>query len=106
MAARLKDVLTILGEIQNVFKDDRVIHRAALEVSAIRQDLLIDFGQEDLEATPPPLAGLLAIEKETCGHQGLRVRPQMIAEQMRFEPLAGAIAPAWPGCRELCSRIS
>ena len=74
-----------IQHIQVILQHDAVVHRAALVVSAIGEDLLVGFAQQDIEATLAPAVGLRTAEKHAAEKQRLAVLQQVIGEQVIFE---------------------
>lgn len=64
-----------------------MVHRAQLEVPAVGEDLLVQFGVQDGRATPEPLGRMLAVEEAPGKRQRLRVFEQVVAQQVRLHLL-------------------
>ena len=75
-------------QIENVAEDDRVIHRAAFEMSAVRENLLGELALENPEAKVEPFSGFVAFEKQPGEHQRLGVGEEMVSEEVVLEPPA------------------
>ena len=76
-----------VDQIEQVLDEDRVIHRAALEMAAVGELLFVQLRRDDGKAGRAPRIGLSAFEKKSCEDQRFRIGEQVIAEQMPFEPL-------------------
>ena len=66
--------------VQHVLQDDRVVHHAALEMSAVRQDLLVEL----LPVKPPP-PRVVPAKAAAAENEGFQVGQQMIGPEMPFE---------------------
>lgn len=74
-----------IHNIQKVLKHDRVIHWTAFDVSTVREDLLRKLLLEYLPPMGEPPICLRAPEETAGEKKCLRVREQMIAEQVRLQ---------------------
>jgi len=59
-----------------------MIHGTALEVSAVRENLLGQLGGEDLEALRQPGIRLLACKEQAGENQRFRIGQQMVPQEM------------------------
>ena len=74
-----------LDQIQHVFENHGVVHRAEFEMRAVVENLLGEFRLQQSEPGPQPAIGFVT-RKQTAGkHQRLGIGQKMIAEQMIFE---------------------
>src|SRR6476619_1508015 len=80
-----REKLTELYQIQQIFEDDSMVHRAKFEMPAIMEDLFIQFDLEQIKAGLQPSVGLGPGKKTACEYQSLGIGQQMIAQQMKFE---------------------
>ena len=75
-----REKLTELYQIQQIFEDDSMVHRAKFEMPAIIEDLFIQFGVEHIEAGLQPSVGLGPGKKTAREYQSLGIGQQMIAQ--------------------------
>ena len=74
-------------QVEHVLERERVVHRAALELAAVGEDLLGQLAGEDVRAAAQPGVGFAAGEEEAGDDERLGVGEQVVAEQVRLEPL-------------------
>ena len=75
-------------QVEQVFQRQRVVHRAALELAAIGQDLLGQFTPQNGQPAREPGLRFGTVEVQACHHQRLGVGEEVVAQQMPFEPAA------------------
>src|SRR5258707_264807 len=64
-----REKLTELDQIQQIFEDDSMVHWAEFEMPAIIENLLVQFGVEQIEAGLQPSVGLGPGKKAACEYQ-------------------------------------
>ena len=91
-------------EIQAVLQDHAVVHGAALEMTAVGQDLFGQLLGGDTQTKVQPAPGFHAVEKDPGKDQGLGVLEIVVGQQMVFDVLgepAGLHGQAFqPRCRK------
>ena len=81
-----------IAQVGHVLQRQRMIHGAALELSAIWQDLFRHLRGQNGKAALEPAFGFGPVEIEPGKHERFSIGKQMIAEQMPFQP------PSQPSC--------
>lgn len=74
-----------IHQIQHILEDNGVVHRTALEVAAIAQDLFGEFAVQQAQPGSPPAFRFGAGEKQAGVDQRLGVGEQVIAQQMMLQ---------------------
>src|SRR6185295_6916725 len=64
--------------IEHILEDDGLVHRAALEVAAVGEDLFLELPAEQLAPLSQPALGLFSGEIGPCANQRARIREQMV----------------------------
>ena len=77
-----------IDQVEQVLEDERVVHRAPLEVAAVGENLLRDLAPQDRKPHAQPSVGFVARKKRAGEHQRLGIGEQVIAEKMPFQPCA------------------
>ena len=61
------------NQVEEILDHDRVVHGTALEMTAIREELLAKLPAQDFHAFAQPFAGRRVLEQDTREQEGLRV---------------------------------
>ena len=72
-----------IAEVEHVFERQRMVHRAALEMPAIRQNLFAQFALDDVETPSVAALGLGTVEVQARVHECLGICKQMIAQEIK-----------------------